>query len=174
MKHSLPPGKPRTRTCLCSKRLKRNTPPSRSNFSLRKRPLFPLSSRMMRTNIEWVLLPRTHCEANPGLKSETWATYSRSGGWCLIFDRGIMGLRPTQGDEKRLLFSSYSRWRHRPPLCHLDRSAAHWRDLRSSRGSVFSTERRAVGEISLCMLFLGSVFRQNWVWSGFISQLQAS
>jgi hypothetical protein len=29
-----------------------------------------------------------------------------------------------QGDEKRLLFSSYRRWKRRPPLCHLDRSAA--------------------------------------------------
>jgi hypothetical protein len=41
-----------------------------------------------------------------------------------------MGLRPTQGDEKRLLFSNYSLWKHRTPLCHLDRSAAQWRDLR--------------------------------------------
>jgi hypothetical protein len=40
-----------------------------------------------------------------------------------------MGLRPTQGDEKRLLFSNYSAWKHRPPPCHLDRSAAQWRDL---------------------------------------------
>ncbi len=49
-----------------------------------------------------------------------------------VFDRGVMGLWPTQGDEKRLLFSNNCRWRHRPPLCHLDRSAAQWRDLRSS------------------------------------------
>ena len=40
----------------------------------------------------------------------------------LIFDRGVMGLWPTQGDETRLLFSNDCRWRHRPPLCHLDRS----------------------------------------------------
>jgi hypothetical protein len=40
--------------------------------------------------------------------------------------------RPTQGDEKRLLFSHYCPWKHRPPLCHLDRSAAEWRDLRFS------------------------------------------
>ena len=33
-----------------------------------------------------------------------------------------MGLRPTQGNEKRLLFSNYSVWKPRPPLCHLDRS----------------------------------------------------
>jgi hypothetical protein len=30
---------------------------------------------------------------------------------------------------KRLLFSNYSSWKHCPPLCHLDRSAAQWRDL---------------------------------------------
>ena len=29
-----------------------------------------------------------------------------------------------QGDEKRLPFSNYHRWKHRPTLCHLDRSAA--------------------------------------------------
>jgi hypothetical protein len=37
-----------------------------------------------------------------------------------------MGLRPTQGDEKRLLFSGTAI----PPPCHPDRSAAQWRDLR--------------------------------------------
>ena len=61
----------------------------------------------------------------------------RSGEICgpflgMVFDRGIMGLWPTQGDEKRLLFSNNCRWKHRPPLCHLDRSAAQWRDLRFS------------------------------------------
>ena len=29
-------------------------------------------------------------------------------------------------------FSNYSPWKHRPLLCHLDRSVAQWRDLRSS------------------------------------------
>jgi hypothetical protein len=43
-----------------------------------------------------------------------------------------MGPLPTQGDKKRLLFSNYCTWKHRPPLCHLDRSAAKWRDLRFS------------------------------------------
>jgi hypothetical protein len=33
-----------------------------------------------------------------------------------------MGLGPTQGDEKRVLFSNYSPWKRRSPLCHLDRS----------------------------------------------------
>jgi hypothetical protein len=39
----------------------------------------------------------------------------------------------SQGDERRLLFSNYSPPKHRPLLCHLDRSAAQWRDLRLSR-----------------------------------------
>src|SRR5580698_730289 len=55
-----------------------------------------------------------------------------------------MDLRPTQGDEKRVLFSNYCRWKRRPPLCHLDRSAAQWRDLRSQRsfpGNVFRPEK---------------------------------
>jgi hypothetical protein len=43
-----------------------------------------------------------------------------------------MGLRPTQGDEKRLLFSSYCSGKRGPTLCHLDRSEAQWRDLRFS------------------------------------------
>jgi hypothetical protein len=37
---------------------------------------------------------------------------------------------PPQGDEKRLLFSNYCPSKHRTSLCHLDRSAAKWRDLR--------------------------------------------
>jgi hypothetical protein len=49
--------------------------------------------------------------------------------WKCFFDRGVMDLRPTQGDEKQILFSNYSLWKHRPSLCHLDRSAAEWRDL---------------------------------------------
>jgi hypothetical protein len=41
-----------------------------------------------------------------------------------------MGLRPTQGDEKWLLFSNRSPWKRRPPLCHpdpgfLSRSTGH-------------------------------------------------
>ena len=57
-----------------------------------------------------------------------------------------MGLRPNQGDEKRPLFSNYSPWKHRPFLCHLDRSAAQWRDLRSAVLSwkCFPTERTRI------------------------------
>ena len=54
----------------------------------------------------------------------------------------LAGLRPTQGDEKRLLFSNDSLWEHCPPICHLDRSAAKWRDLCEDALSwkCFSTE----------------------------------
>jgi hypothetical protein len=40
----------------------------------------------------------------------------------MIFDRVVMGLRPTQGDEKRLLSSNRSLWKRRPPLCHPERT----------------------------------------------------
>jgi hypothetical protein len=43
-----------------------------------------------------------------------------------------MGQGPTQGDEKRLLFSNFSLWKRPSSLCHLDRSEAQWRDLRFS------------------------------------------
>jgi hypothetical protein len=95
---------------------------------------------MTRTNIEWVFRPEPSARRNPGLKIETWATQPKSGICSLIFDRGIMGLRPglrpTQGYEKRLLFSNYSPWKHCPPLCHPDRSAAQWRDLRFFPGKL--------------------------------------
>src|SRR5580658_3323179 len=53
--------------------------------------------------------------------------------WQCFSTGGVMGLRPAQGDEKYLLFGNYTRWKRRPPLCHLDRSAAEWRDLRCQR-----------------------------------------
>jgi hypothetical protein len=34
----------------------------------------------------------------------------------------VMGLRPTQGDDKRLLSSNRSLWKRRPPLCHPERT----------------------------------------------------
>src|SRR3984885_10428068 len=61
----------------------------------------------------------------------------------VISTGAVMGLRPTQGDEKRVLFSNYCCWKRRPPLCHLDRSAAEWRDLRCQQsfpGNVFRPE----------------------------------
>ena len=103
----------------------------------RSEPGFPTSRCWQRTRVR-LSVGRAACRSltprvskgNPG---------ERSGEICgssvflgMFFDRGIMGLRSTQGDEKRLLFSNYSPWKHRPPLCHLDRSAAKWRDLRFS------------------------------------------
>ena len=43
----------------------------------------------------------------------------------------ILGEDPAvpKGYEKPLLFGNYSPWKRRPPLCHLDRSAAQWRDV---------------------------------------------
>jgi hypothetical protein len=35
----------------------------------------------------------------------------------------VMCLRPTQGDEKWVLFGNHTEWKRRPPLCHLDRSS---------------------------------------------------
>src|ERR1700744_6185104 len=63
----------------------------------------------------------------------------------VISTGGVMGLRPTQGDEKRVLFSNHTQWKRRPPLCHLDRSSegGEWRDLRFQRsfpGNVFRPE----------------------------------
>jgi hypothetical protein len=56
--------------------------------------------------------------------------------WKYFFDlQESWASGPTRGDEKRLLFSNYSPSKRRPLLCHLDRSAAQWRDLR--RGSPF-------------------------------------
>src|SRR5580693_1071590 len=52
---------------------------------------------------------------------------------------------------KRVLFSNYCCRKRRPPLCHLDRSAAQWRDLRCRRsflGNVFSTEVMKNGSCS--------------------------
>ena len=57
----------------------------------------------------------------------------------MFFDRVVMGLRPPQGDEKRLLSSNRSPWKRRLPLCHPERS----RGIRSSADlswRCFSTE----------------------------------
>jgi hypothetical protein len=54
-----------------------------------------------------------------------------------------MGPWAAQGDEKHFLSSNYHSRKRRPPLCHLDRSAAQWRDLCVDALSweCFSTER---------------------------------
>jgi hypothetical protein len=59
----------------------------------------------------------------------------------------VMCLRPTRGDEKWVLFSNHTQWKRRPPLCHLDRSEAQWRDLRYFLGNVFLAERTPVASI---------------------------
>jgi hypothetical protein len=41
-----------------------------------------------------------------------------------IWTRGVTDLCAYRCDEKRLLFGNYCPWKHRPPLCHLDRSEA--------------------------------------------------
>src|SRR5580658_3055443 len=64
--------------------------------------------------------------------------------WECFSTGGVTGLRSTQGDEKRVLFSTHTQWKRRPSLCHLDRSAAEWRDLRCQRslpGNVFRPEK---------------------------------
>src|ERR1700735_709980 len=49
-------------------------------------------------------------------------TVAGSAGLPFVISTGeVMGQRPTQGDEKRVLFSNNCRWKRRPPLCHLDR-----------------------------------------------------
>src|ERR1700721_1842743 len=61
----------------------------------------------------------------------------------MFFDRRSNGPLSAQGDEKRFS-SNYCCWKRRPPLCHLDRSAAEWRDLRCQRsfpGNVFRPEK---------------------------------
>src|SRR5580700_6906657 len=87
-------------------------------------PPSPLSSRPERSVVE----------RSPVSADLSWKCFSTG---------EVMGQRPTQGDEKRVLFSNYCCWKRRPPLCHLDRSAAQWRDLRFQRsfpGNVFRPE----------------------------------
>jgi hypothetical protein len=63
-----------------------------------------------------------------------------------------MGLRATQADEKRLLFSSHCPRRHHPSPCHPDRSVAQWRDLRFSElflGMFFDRAQRSRGTYGL-------------------------
>jgi hypothetical protein len=74
---------------------------------------------------------------------------------------GVMGLRPTQGDEKRLLSEAALPWERRPHPCHLDRSAAQWRDLCVDAPSweCFSTERTRISchaalDMATCAAFV--------------------
>jgi hypothetical protein len=84
---------------------------------------------------------------HPDRSAAQWRDLRFDGSLLEMFSTGeVMALRPTQGGEKRFLFSNHCRWRRRTPLCHLDRSAAKWRDLRADALSLecFSTERSAV------------------------------
>jgi hypothetical protein len=56
-------------------------------------------------------------------------------------------------DERWLLFSNYSPWKHRPPLCHLDRSVAQWRDLRFSGAFLEMFFDRAMRSGATCGFF---------------------
>jgi hypothetical protein len=49
-------------------------------------------------------------------------------------DRGSHGPSAHQGDEKRLLFGNYCPSKHRPPLCHLDRSVPGFPTSRCWKG----------------------------------------
>src|SRR6202034_2128273 len=60
----------------------------------------------------------------------------------------VMGRWPAEGDEKRFS-SNYCRWKRRPPLCHLDRSAAQWRDLRRQRSLPWKTLRDVLRKLQL-------------------------
>jgi hypothetical protein len=52
------------------------------------------------------------------------ATFPGSTALPFVISTGeVMGFRPTQDDEKRLLFGRRFPRKHRPPLCHLDRSS---------------------------------------------------
>jgi hypothetical protein len=85
-----------------------------------------LSSRPERSGAEGPAVPRT-------LRGD-------------VFDRVVMGLRPTQGDEKRLQTEAALPCKRHPILCHLDRSAAQRRDLCVDAPSwrCFSTERTRI------------------------------
>jgi hypothetical protein len=59
---------------------------------------------------------QAHCEEKPRSQNRDLGHPLKVWRVQRIFDRGIMGLRPTQGDEKPLLFSNYSLWKRHPPL----------------------------------------------------------
>ena len=75
----------------------------------------PKKMKMARTNLEWVALKVAFetwvfrlgpiCEEKPRSQERDLDTHSKSGGCSLFFNRGVMGLWPTEGDEKQLLFS---------------------------------------------------------------------
>ena len=58
-----------------------------------------------------------------------------------------MGLGPPKVMKSTWCSATTLPWKHRPPLCHLDRSAAKWRDLCVDALSweCFSTAERSGG-----------------------------
>src|SRR5580704_9174598 len=86
-----------------------------SNHCCWKRQLSPLSSRPEES---WAFGPPK------AMKNGSCSATTLNGSAALPFvisTGGVMGLRPTQGDEKRVLFSNYTQWKRRHPLCHFDR-----------------------------------------------------
>jgi hypothetical protein len=88
----------------------------------------------------------------------------------------VMGLRPTQEDEKRLLSSNRSVWKRHPPLCHPERSrisyyaapkmtsfAAFFTESRMSFAEPIALNRKsgAAEGSAVPRTFLGNVFRQS-------------
>jgi hypothetical protein len=68
----------------------------------------------------------------------------------------VWRLQRTNDDATRLLFNNYRPWKRLTSLCHLDRSAAKWRDLRFQRtfpGNGFPTERPSLGQANLPLQF---------------------
>jgi hypothetical protein len=78
----------------------------------------------------WVFRSKPIFEEKPRPQERNLATHAA------LFSTEDHGLWPTQADEKQLLFNNHRPGKRRPPLCHLDRSAAQWRDLRFSGSSL--------------------------------------
>jgi hypothetical protein len=81
----------------------------------------------------------------PRSQNRDLGTHSKSRG-SADFRQRSHGLGPTKGDENTFCSATTLPWKHRPPLCHLDRSAAKWRDLCVDALSweCFSTERTPI------------------------------
>jgi hypothetical protein len=92
-----------------------------------------------------------------------WAEARESLNKFVISTGEVMGLRPTQGDEKRLLSEATLPWKRRPHLCHLDRSEAQWRDLCVDAPSwrCFSTERSVVERSAVSFQSSSRLFRSR-------------
>ena len=96
----------------------------------------------------------------------------------MFLDRVVMGLRPTQGDEKRLLSSNRSPWKRRPPLCHPERTRischaapdtvacapfSKERRMKFANATKFYRKSGAAEGSAVQRTFRGNVFRQSVV-----------